>query len=253
VPPIITYPEFLTTQPQPAPIITTRRLLTTLYLFGGLSALLYGTSNYLVAPMVESLTASRHTLAESAQTNLDKLIAKLKAVVSETPPSLSAERPKDQDEEESDSDPTEMFHRDIGVQTSPLTSRPSSPYPPSPALNDHATRLYGLKSHLSSLTDDSTSEGHDSADLTTAVGLLRDYLNSLAFAPHPNYTYASAASYGTGVAGSGSGFGQRKDEQSGNDEIASLKATIRSVKGVFLSTKSFPAGASAAVGIGKVR
>jgi hypothetical protein len=205
--------------------------------------------------MIESLTASRHTLAETAQAKLDKLIAKLKTAVSETPPSVSAQRPKDQDdredEEESDSDPAELFHRDIGVQTSSPTSRLSSPSPPQSALSNQATRLSSLKAHLGSLTDDSTSEGHDAADLTTAISLLRDYLNSLAFAPHSSYAYAGATNYGAGVAGSGSGFGQRKDEQSGNDEIANLKATIRSVKGVFLSAKSFPAGASAAVG--KVR
>lgn len=55
-PPIITYPEFLTTRARPTPLITKPRLLTTLYTFTLLSLLLHGTSTYLVTPMLTPLT-----------------------------------------------------------------------------------------------------------------------------------------------------------------------------------------------------
>src|SRR5271170_1170687 len=107
VPPIITYPEFLITPTQPAPLITARRLLGTLYLFGGLSALLYGTNHYLITPMIANLTTARHELARTAQGNLDKLIVKLQGVVSETPqPFVPTPRQEESDEGDSDSDPT---------------------------------------------------------------------------------------------------------------------------------------------------
>jgi hypothetical protein len=205
--------------------------------------------------MVESLTACRHTFAEAARANLDKLIAKLKTVVSEVSPASSTKTPEynDTGDEESDNDPIEMFHRDIGVQTSPRVSPSiSRPSTPSSALGDQSARLSRLKTHLSSLTDASISEGQDTADLAIAMGLLRDYLNSLVYKPQVNYAFAGG-NYGASQAGSGPGSGARNDGQTMNDEIVNLKATIRSLKGVLLSARTFPVGASAAVGIGSVR
>jgi len=237
-PPIITYPEFLTTSPHPAPLITTSRLLSTLYLFGGLSTILYGTSTYLVKPMVATLTEARHELAGVAQTNLDKLVAKLRETVSEIPQdSLDfSERYKDEAEEDSDGDPTELFHRDIGVQTSlpasATDSRPASPNPPFTSLLDEQTsRLSVLNTHITELLEDSTSEGHDSEEVTTTINVLKEYLDGLMYTP------PSSVSYG-GV------YGGSSDTKSGeeNDEIANLKAQIRGVKGVLLSARSFPGG-----------
>jgi hypothetical protein len=208
------------------------RLRTTLYLFGGLSALLYGTNNYIITPMIASLTESRLSMASTASSNLSKLISKLKSVVSEIPPQKphpDAQNPQSTQyqDEDSDEDPTELFHRDFGVQTSP----PSSPRSHSPSradpITEQETRLKSLSSRISSLLDDSTSEGQEASDLTTIVAVLREYLDGLAYV---------APTYGYGVGGY-AGLSQNNKEE---DEIGKVKASIRGVKGVLLSTRSFP-------------
>lgn len=184
--------------------------------------------------MVEALTASRLSLAETATTNLSKLITKLESVVSEIPPEKPRSRAGRTGEgemevdEESDEDPTKMFHRDIGIQTSlpptPSSGPASSPPSSSSAINDQATRLKSISTSVTSLLEDSTSEGHDISDLSTTVGILREYLDGLAYV---------MPSYGYGTGGYGSG-------PQADDEIGKVKASIRSVKGVLLSARSFP-------------
>lgn len=236
MPPIITYPEFLITPAQPAPLITARRLLGTLYLFGGLSALLYGTNHYLITPMIAALTTARHEFAGTAQENLDKLIVKLQGMVSETPqPFLAAPRQEESEEGDSDSDPAELFHRDIGVQTSiptsPSLSRPASPPPAPTTLEEQTNRLSSIKSHITNLNEASTSEGQEVSQLSTCISILREYLESLAYVP-PSYPYGTGGLYG--------GAGPKNEAL--DDEIAKVKAQIRGVKGVLLSARSFPAG-----------
>ncbi|CZR52884.1 uncharacterized protein PAC_02761 [Phialocephala subalpina] len=237
-PPIITYPEFLTTPTSPSPLITKNRLLTTLYLFSGLSALLYGTHTYLITPMVVSLTESRLSLADTSKTNLEKFITKLEAVVSEIPSEPIKRHEHEDGESSDDEDPTELFHRDIGIQTSPPRSRPSSPAPDTPdsVLGRQTSRLSKLKESLQGLVEDSTSEGHDVTELEGTIGVLREYLDGMAFVT-PSYGYGG---YG------GSGGSGTKEE---NDEISKVKASIRGVKGVLLSARSFPGGVRAGVGV----
>ncbi|RDW75684.1 hypothetical protein BP5796_06505 [Coleophoma crateriformis] len=226
-PPIITYPEFLTKSTSPPPLITRQRLLTTIYLFGGLSAILYGTNNYLVQPMVESLTTSRLSLAETAQANLQKLISKLEEAVSEIPTATGPGVYRDEGED-SDEDPTEMFHRDIGVQTSlpntPSASRPETPRPT--ALNSQTEVLKGMQVRFTELIEDTTSEGQDQSDLSATINILKDYLDGLAYVT-PSYTY--------GVGGYNTNSADK------DDEISKVKQQIRGVKGVLLSARSFPA------------
>ncbi|KAH7407288.1 peroxisomal membrane anchor protein conserved region-domain-containing protein [Cadophora sp. MPI-SDFR-AT-0126] len=227
-PPIITYPEFLTTPPHPTPLITKPRLLTTLYAFSGLTSLLYGTHNYLITPMLASLTEARLSFASTSKTNLDKLITQLEGLVSEVPASMRNKSLGEKDDEsESDEDPAEMFHRDIGIQTSPFISRPSSPVDTSP-LTGHTARLQSLKSTLEGLVEDSSIEGVETVELEGKMGVLREYLDGLAFV-RPSY------SYGPGVYGGGGRSGKDDD-----DEIGKLKKEIRGVKGVLLSARSFP-------------
>jgi hypothetical protein len=242
-PPIITYPEFLVTPTSPSPLITKGRLLTTLYLFSGLSALLYGTNTYLITPMLASLTTSRLSLAETASANLQKLITQLEGMVSEIPASVQKHgllEGEEKEDDESDGDPTEMFHRDIGVQTSmptsPSLSRPGSPKPDSSAaiLDNQANRLNSLKSTLQELVDDSAREGHDVTELEGTIGILKEYLDGMAYVT-PQYGYSSMVG---GYSGSG-GYGTSKDP---DDEISKVKAGIRGVKGVLLSARSFPGG-----------
>ena len=58
-PPIITYPEFLTTAAKPPPLLTAAGFLRTMGAFAGLSSLIYGTGNLVVAPMADALTDAR--------------------------------------------------------------------------------------------------------------------------------------------------------------------------------------------------
>ncbi|KAK8905778.1 hypothetical protein QC760_005688 [Botrytis cinerea] len=247
--PIITYPEFLVQPSAATPLITKHRLLTTLYLFGSLSFLLYGTNTFLIRPMLNTLTESRLSLSSATLNNLQKLIHKLENSVSEIPPtyhhhkSLQSEY-LDSDASSVTSDPTELFHRDIGVQT----SLPSSPLqtPSSPSLISHAntattattiqtSRLTTLQGTLSSLLEDSTYESSTSEELETKMSMLKEYLQGLVFST-PTF------SYGSGGFGNG---GDRNGNKEGEDEIAKVKKEIRGVKGVLLSARSFPGGVRA--------
>lgn len=172
--------------------------------------------------MVESLTTARLDFASTTSENLQKLLAKLESMVSVVP-EKKIERTE---EEEEDDDPSELFHRDIGIQTSPPRSRSSSP-PPSP-IAAQESRLSVLTTHLSELRDDSTSEGQNTSDLESTVSILREYLDGMAYV---------APSYNFGYGGS-SGVGKKEED----DEISRVKAGIRGVKGVLLSARSFPGG-----------
>lgn len=228
-PPIVTYPEFLITPPKPAPLITANRLLTTLYLFGGFSALLYGTSTYIIAPLVESLAESRHDLAVTTQTNLDKLISRLEGIVSKAPVKVTTTLASYRNDSDSDSDPTEMFHRDIGIQTSPFPSRPITPILKpieTSTVEVQTSRLSALGTHLQDLRQNSQSEAEDSTELSTTLDVVREYVQSLAFS---TATYGNTFNGYPGV-----------DKEENNDEISKIKAQIRGVKGVLLSARTFP-------------
>lgn len=195
--------------------------------------------------MLATLTESRLSLAETAQSNLSKLITKLEGMVSEIPPTS---QPKSQEDgyrdDESDEDPTDMFHRDIGVQTSlptsPLESRPSSPSPTSTSiLADQTSRLLSLKDSLRGLVEDSTSEGSDVIELEGTIAILREYLDGMAYVAPTYGTYGHTSS-----ASGYNGWGSSRTPEA-DDEIAKVKAGIRGVKGVLLSARSFPGGGRA--------
>ncbi|KAF7913087.1 uncharacterized protein EAE98_011638 [Botrytis deweyae] len=248
--PIITYPEFLVQPSASTPLITKHRLLTTLYLFGSLSFLLHGTNTFLIRPMINTLTESRLSLSSATLNNLQKLIHKLENSVSEIPPTYHHHKPLQPEYLDSDagsvtSDPTELFHRDIGVQT----SLPSSPLqtPSSPSLISHAntattattiqtSRLTTLQGTLSSLLEDSTYESSTSEELETKMSMLKEYLQGLAFST-PTFSYGSG--------GFGNGGDRNGNNKDGEDEIAKVKKEIRGVKGVLLSARSFPGGVRA--------
>jgi hypothetical protein len=184
--------------------------------------------------MLASLTTSRLSLAETTSENLRKLINKLEGVVSEIPTATVGKREMDKEvDEESDEDPSEMFHRDIGVQTSlpatPSLSRPASPSPEATHLSDQTTRLTSLGTSITGLIEDSISEGHETNDLSTTISILREYLDGLAYVA-PSYGYGGSYALG----------GTSAKEQ--DDEIGRVKASIRGVKGVLLSARSFPGG-----------
>ncbi|MCJ1397798.1 hypothetical protein MMC11_000994 [Xylographa trunciseda] len=242
-PPIITYPEFLVQSHRPAPLITRSTLLSAAYMSSVAAATVYGSSKYLLNPMLDSLNAARHSLFETTSVGLETLNQKLETIVSTIP--SSASKPKhgelelgsdldDDDDLESDvSDPTELFHRDTGTQTSlPVSynsssmslqySDPSSTAP----LSTQTAGLKTLTTNLSSILSSSTSVVDEDDVTLFGIGSLREYLLEI--------------TYGRG---SISSRGDAK-KQNVDDEISRVRAEIRGVKGVLLSAKSFPGTAT---------
>ncbi|KAJ6440813.1 sphinganine-1-phosphate aldolase BST1 [Purpureocillium lavendulum] len=239
-PPIVTYPEFLTKPQRPPPLVTTGGLLNTLYTFAGLSTLLYGTSKYVVSPMVENLTDARADLYETSSKKLDALVAKLEKTVSVIPPPKSAAdaSPGPTDDEEGDAsdaeDPTEMFHRDVGTQTTPLPASPGasakakakeSEAEPTPTRQ--ADRLKTLAKTLSGIKDQFRTQSEDMDEIRTLLDVFRDDLDGM--------TYGSPTQFVGGY----DMYGAAKKSEP-EDEIRKVRDNIRRVKGVLLSTRNFP-------------
>ncbi|KAK4172084.1 putative PEX14/17 peroxisomal biogenesis factor 14/17 [Triangularia setosa] len=248
-PPIITYPEFLTTPTRPPPLITPSGFLNTLYAFGGLSTLIYGTSKFVLEPMVTTLTSSRIELAETANDRLSKLVAKLEETVSEIPvypnhnnnpsPRVSLDVQSQYD------DPTELFHRDIGIQTedTPRSSlQISTPLFPGnsaaeSAMSYQSRRLGGLVSSLKQVNEGLVSQTEGYADVKTVLEVLRDDLDGLASQTSGDYMSG------------GGGYNMYGSRQEPDDEIKKAKENIRRVKGVLLSTRNFPGSGSTGGGV----
>ncbi|KAF2470569.1 uncharacterized protein BDR25DRAFT_303653 [Lindgomyces ingoldianus] len=246
VPPIVTYPEFLTQSSKSPPLITTQRLLNTAYITGGLIATMYGLSKYIVAPMTQTLLESRHAFAAHAQDQIKELNTRLEDIVSIDPaskPKPKATDPAD-DVSEADSDPTELFHRDYGTQTTPtLSRRPSvSTEPDSSTLTAHENRLKILTSHLRELEATRSNDSASSDSLRTRLSDLTTYLGEMSYQNQ----------YFSGMGGLyGNNYGMPKIKDGKDDQMETFKADIRAVKGVLLSARNFPAGGPR--GMGQVR
>ncbi|KAL8703148.1 MAG: hypothetical protein Q9201_003652 [Fulgogasparrea decipioides] len=227
IPPIITYPEFLIHSRKPPPIISASRLINTFYLFSGAAAAVYGTSRYIAQPMLDSLTAARHSLLETAQTNLNTLNDKLEKSVSVIPTGVSELRGQEgeEDEEDNESGVTEdmvpLFCRTVGTQTLPphspsasLSSSISSNTPQLDATSTHQSSLHSLHTSLSALLP---AKDTDRNNVILQLDDLKTYLDSLAYSSLPT-------------------------QDSKDDAVSKFKAEIRGVKGVLLNARNFPAG-----------
>ncbi|PWI66689.1 hypothetical protein PCL_04827 [Purpureocillium lilacinum] len=236
-PPVVTYPEFLTKPQRPPPLVTTNGLFNTLYAFAGLSTLLYGTSKYVVGPMVESLTDARADLYDTSSKKLDALVAKLEKTVSVIPPPKTAagavSATADEDADASDAeDPTEMFHRDIGTQTtslpaSPLASAKAKDGEGEPLSARQAERLTTLAKTLSGIKDQFRTQSEDMDEIRTLLDVFRDDLDGMTYGGQTQFV-GGYDMYGTA----------KKSEP--EDEIRKVRDNIRRVKGVLLSTRNFP-------------
>lgn len=224
-PPIVTYPEFLTKPIRPPPLVTKTGLLATLYAFAGLSTLLYGSSKYIVAPMVETQTEARQDFHATTLTKLDSIVAKLEKTVSEVPPRKSTSIEDTPSEAE---DPTEMFHRDMGTQTSPLATPGIGDGKEEKGAKKHAGQLAKLSKTLTDLKNEVRAQSEDMEDIKTIVDVFRDELDAMTYAGQNDYL-AGYDVYGR----------SRKAEP--DDEIRKVRDNIRRVKGVLLSTRNFPA------------
>ncbi|KAK4184874.1 peroxisomal membrane protein PEX14 [Podospora australis] len=229
-PPIVTYPEFLTKPARPPPLVTVNGFLNTLYAFGGLSTVIYGTSKYILEPMVSTLTEARISLHDTAKDDATKLVAKLEKTVSEVP--VYKHSHTDDDAVSHYDDPAELFHRDVGVQTSPPGSALASPGLPSEsAAALHTRRLKDITSSLKQLNEGLVSQSEGYADVKVVLDVFQDELDALNAAQMTDFV----GGYNLyGVAS--------KNEP--DDEIKKAKDNIRRVKGVLLSSRSFPGSAS---------
>jgi len=227
VPPIITYPEFLLHSQKPPPLITGPRLLTAAYVTSGAAALIYGTSKYIVEPMIQSLNSARHDLFEIASENLATLNGKLEDAVSAIPDDQKLTPDSGQDVE--DLDASSFFNRSAGTQTSPHFSRSNSsastPVEEQPsATGNQNDRLQNLQGDLKGLLNPSSTEINGlRPDEQMKINLdgLRRYLDGLVH----------------GTAETVLGFSGSKSKEDG---ISKVKAEIRQTKGVLLSSRNFP-------------
>ncbi|KAI8624569.1 hypothetical protein F5Y19DRAFT_308218 [Xylariaceae sp. FL1651] len=236
-PPIITYPEFLTNPPRPPPLITPSRLANILAVSGGLWALLYGIAGLAVRPMVDNLNDARSDYYAHVNKKLAQLVEKLEGAASTVPykdEKLSKSRGYDrllEDNESTISDPTELFHRDVGTQTSPPPSvtgntRDATNSTEKP-VDAQARRLSALGASLRELTLIHTQKAESTAELRSAIGEISDQVDKLAYPPVHDFS-----TYG------GLGYGRSTEP---DDEFKKTRDAIRSVKGLFLSARSFPA------------
>ncbi|RCI12989.1 hypothetical protein L249_0019 [Ophiocordyceps polyrhachis-furcata BCC 54312] len=227
-PPVVTYPEFLAKPVRPPPLVTTYRLFNTLYGFAGIATLLYGISKYYVAPMVDELTDARSGLYATANRKLLALLSALESSVSTIP--AGASHGAHADAASDAEDPFEMFHRDIGTQTSlpvsPTVAAQSQSIAAS-AADRQTDRLCDAVRALSGLKDQYRSHSEDLENVRTLLDVLRDDLDSM--------TYGSRSQFHGGYEIYGAAKRIEPD-----DEIRKVRDNIRRVKGILLSTRSFP-------------
>jgi Pex14 N-terminal domain len=277
-PPIITYPEFLLRPSKPTPLVTFQRLSYALYTLAGISALTYGASRHLVQPMLESLTLARHDLSNTTLHNLNKMNERLEGNVSHVPALsnsvLIKERGRDRDRrnphdnetgsdiETIDSDPTELFHRDIATQTSPgllsrspsiancrrasssssaslANSSSSTPHSKDATITaaTQSRRLTALTTSLSSLLLPNTSTSNNETLLET-ISDCQAYLDKLQFSLNSYSDYNVLYGSARPINDSGSRRGGADEE----DEAMRFRQEIRAVKGALLSVRNFPVG-----------
>ncbi|KAK0304344.1 hypothetical protein LTR01_007445 [Friedmanniomyces endolithicus] len=261
-PPIITYPEFLVSAHNPSPLVTPSRVVNAAYLAGGIATLIYGASTFLFKPMTETLTSARHDFAAHSQGKLDDFNERLAKLVSKIPSPDTQPSIPDLEANETDSvvsDPTELYHRDMGTQTSPLPSRrPSDPFlPPTSEPSTHdkdpttqqTTTLAALSTHLTDLLAGlSTHQGLANKDRTAEVDKLRHFVDTMLYGG--SHAVYDAGGGGWGQGGDSWKYGKKEDDGGGQKAMEELKKEIRGVKGVLLSARRFPGVVAGRVGVG---
>ena len=231
-PPIITYPEFLEDARKPPPLITPMRVLNATYVASAIAAIAYGASTFLVKPMAASLTDARHDFATHGQSKVDELNTRLSKIVSKIPEPKSAEDAADVDDAESvASDPTELFHRDIGTQTSPaITPAPSSTISPETktTADKQNDRLAIIKSHLDEMLSGLQAGEQPAKDRLEETNKLRHHLDNMMYRVQTANVWSA-----------GNFTMDQKSGAEADDAIEEVKKEIRGVKGVLLSAKRF--------------
>jgi hypothetical protein len=217
-------------------------VVNTIYATVGAVTGMYALSKYYLSPMHEELSAARHDFFGHTQEKMDDLNGRL-AKLTTVPLATKSIYVKDDDKSdagsESDaSDPTELFHRDIGVQTSPPISRNQSSW--SLEEMDHSSstallasqeaKIASITSSLRDLKFSNDIAANEERKLAAEIDAFDKYLNELSLSS-PYYKYQSAfPTWGS----------QQPTPPSAQDEIEKFKSEIRSMKGALLSTRNFP-------------
>lgn len=232
--------------------MTVSRLLNTIYASGAVFAGVYGLSKYIIAPMHEQLTDARHDIYAHTEGKVQEFNCKLEGIISTIPDnangaskglfkSTGASNIDDgaSDVETVDSDPTELYHRDFGTQTTPNLSRrgsltasntDASPSPEDP-LSEHESNLKILVSRLQDLIADHGQSTTVETETSTSLSNLKSYLTDVTY-QSPYYSYGgSAGSYGRTTNSTAS---------TREDGFEKFKTEIRSFKGMLLSARNFP-------------
>ncbi|KAK4972147.1 hypothetical protein LTR42_006653 [Elasticomyces elasticus] len=259
-PPVITYPEFLVSAHVPPPLLTPSRVLTAAYVASGLAALCYGASKFLLGPMSDSLTSARQEFAIHNQEKLTEFNDRLSGIVSKVPSSPVGrgggkgvvEGDGDGDGGSEAEDPTELYHRDTGTQTSlPPSPAPQSSDPFLPAAANltatnppkktpteyQAGGLELLHSHLTSLATSTSSHTSSLTSAKSELDQLRHVLDSLQYGGDRGYSFFDA-----GVGEWSGRVGDQRVDGVGEKwgKVEGVKKEIRGVKGVLLSARRFP-------------
>lgn len=191
----------------------------------------YGASKLYINPMIESLNFARHSLLETALTNIKTMNEKLEKTVSIIPGAVHCpndHRHQRVDDLSSDIDPAELFHRSTATQTSPSLAMTDSSSDQTFRVESHPSSqqscLQTLKFELADLLRANNKEASAAKELKKRVDDFHHYLDTLQY-----------------------GMLTASDDQFGGpgDAVSKVKAEIRGVKGVLLSARSFPSDASA--------
>jgi hypothetical protein len=215
-----------------------------MYTTVGAIAGMYGLSRYVLDPMHVQLSEARHDFFTHAGTKVDELNGRLSKVVT-VPPGKSSTKAKDSEVPDNASvtseasDPTELFHRDIGVQTSPPLSRnhsswslsESDPTNSTEALARQESRIGSITSTLRDIRFTVDYTGNKEKDVSAQVDAFTKYLNEL-MDSSPYYKYQN--NFPT--------WNNASSATATTDEFDKFKNEIRSMKGAMLSTRNFPRG-----------
>lgn len=255
-PPIVTYPEFLTKPRRRPPLLTPSRLLNILSASGSLMTLAYGVAQYLISPMIATRDERQSEYYNHVDAKLAELNSRLAGVVSVVPPPRtrgSSHTPKskadgdpsadaDADDASSAGDPTELFHRDIGTQTSPepASTSQTAPSTASAAPISHTARqeraLSSVMTSMRSLRETCDNRGAGLASLIDAVQESQEEFEKGPYSGSDSGPRRTVSSELLSLYGQGAAGGSHEPD----DEFKKTRDAIRSLKGMLLSTRSFP-------------
>ena len=191
------------------------------------------------------MAAARHELFVTAQRGVDGLNGRLEDHVSVMPVTKGVLDGHGEGDSVA-SDPEELFHRDVGVQTSSKfedeggEEEGEGGMVGDDVVQRHTVRMQELKGQIQLLSDSSKDALEEDQATASIVGDLQAYLDELIYGGRKS-AFSWENKYG--LEGTGS-----RNSNTRMDEVSKFKAEIRSLKGALLSARNFPSG-----GAGNVR